>query len=348
MLGDTSIHEAAKYPWSVEARKLVKQLDISLSEVDGNSLALRRARQRLIEALDVKHVSTPDERVTDEFAELTSFFVAKALVDAVKSIFLRRRWATAEAKRAHHFFLRESDRRLALLAKRNFGWNINSEVTRIAGREFSHSLHFSDYLAAASGFQDRYWKLVNKRMVDGYVLLRKPDTARVLAAAVELLLIKDVKKVSAPFPPNIQQVYEEVEAQVRSRTDRLQQEVRGALVPEAFPPCMKALLADLEEGRPLSHIARFTITSFLLHVGMNVEDILDLFRKAPDFREDIARYQIEHIAGKRGSTEYTPPSCAYLDTVHLCVGKDRLCKAIRHPLSYYRRRRRWLSKQQPS
>jgi len=348
MLGDTSIHEAAKYPWSVDARKLVKQLDISLREIDENSLALRRARQRLLEALEAQPARVPTERVSDEFAELTSFFVAKAMVDAIRSIFLRRRWATAEAKQAQRFFLRESDRKLALLAKRNFGWRINSEVTRIAGREFSHSLHFSDYLAAASGFQDRYWKLVNKRLVDGYVLLRKPDTARVLAAAVERLLVRDVKKVSAPFPSNIQKVYEEVEAQVRSRTDRLQQEVRGAIVPEAFPPCMRALLADLEEGRPLSHIARFTITSFLLNVGMDVENILDLFRKAPDFREDIARYQIEHIAGKRGSTEYTPPSCAYLDTVHLCVGKDRLCKAVRHPLSYYRSRRRWLSKQQPS
>jgi DNA primase large subunit len=122
----------------------------------------------------------------------------------------------------------------------------------------------------------------------------------------------------------------------------MQQEIMGEIVPEAFPPCIQALLADMAEGKPLSHIARFTATSFLLNVGMDIDSILSLFLKAPDFREDLARYQIEHIAGKRGSTEYTPPACAYLVSTRLCVNKDKNCEFIRHPLAYYRRRKKWI------
>jgi DNA primase large subunit len=348
MSEDTTIHEAARYPWSVGARALLKQLDISLEEIDRNERALQRARQRLLDALDGAPGTRVVDQVTDELSELASFFVAKGLVDAVGSMFLRRRWATAEAKRAEYYFLKESDMKLALLAKRDFEWKINSEITHVGGREFSHSLHFADYVAAAAGFHEREWKLVNKRMVDGYVLLRKAETARVLAAYVDRLLLRDIKKVSGSFPPHMQQLREEVEGRVRSHTERIQQEMQGEITREAFPPCIKALLADMGESRPLSHIARFALTAFLLNVGVDVDSILELFMKSPDFREDLARYQIEHIAGLRGSTTYTSPGCAYMVSVRLCVNKDATCELIRHPLNYYRLRRRRLSKPKSS
>ncbi|MFX1562221.1 MAG: hypothetical protein ACFFDP_02820 [Promethearchaeota archaeon] len=347
MSEEPSIREAAKYPWSKAARDLLKTLDVSLSEIDKNSRVLQRAKQRLLSSMDTKSRSQIFEEDVDEYIELTSFFVSKAIIDAVGSMFLRRRWATAEAKRAEHFLHKESDAKLASIAKREFEWKLNSKTTHIAGRVFSHSLHFANYLSGAASFHEREWKLVNKRLNDGLVLLRKGETARVLSAAVEKLLLRDIKKVKASFPENIQQVYEEIEALVRSRTDRMKQELTGEIVPDAYPPCMKVLLADMMESKPLSHIARFAITAFLLNVGMDVDSILELFMKAPDFREDLARYQIEHIAGQRGSTAYTSPGCPYMVSVRLCVNKDKLCEQIRHPLSYYRRRK-WLSKQKRS
>ncbi|MEM1570427.1 MAG: hypothetical protein QXG56_06890, partial [Candidatus Bathyarchaeia archaeon] len=50
------------------------------------------------------------------------------------------------------------------------------------------------------------------------------------------------------------------------------------------------------------------------------------------------RYQVEHIAGLRGSrTKYTPPKCETLKTHGLCVEGGRFCRGVKHPLSYYRR-----------
>lgn len=342
MQEDISIHEAAKYPWSVMARSLLKNLDVTLGEVDNNPRIVQRAHDRLSQALDPRRTRTREMQSDDEYMELTSFFIAKALVDGIGSMFLRRRWATAEAKRAEGFLLKESETKLPQFAKQEFNWQISS-AGRVASRVFSHRLHFSNYLAATAGFHEREWKLVNKRLDNGYVLLRKSETVRVIRAAVEKMLIRDIKKVPANFPPNIQKIYEDIDEKVRKQTDRMRQEIQGEIVTEAFPPCMQALLADMNEGKPLSHIARFAITAFLLNVGMDVDSVLELFMRAPDFREDLARYQIEHIAGKRGSTEYTPPSCAYMISVRLCVDPDK-AESRRHPLAYYRRRRKWLSK----
>ena len=338
MQEDISINEAAKYPWSVMARSLLKDLDISLSEVDKNPRIVQRARQRLSDAIKAKSSQRKRQLFEDAYVELTSFFVAKALVDAIGSMYLRRRWATLEAKSTEDFLIKESDAKLVQFAKQEFNWQIASDGSRIAGRTFTHRVHFTNFLAAAAGFHEREWKLVNKRVSKGLVLLRRTETARVLRAAVEKLLIRDIKKVPADFPPNIQQVFEDIELEVRKRSDRLKQEIEGEIVPEAFPPCMQALLTDMKQGKPLSHIARFAITAFLLNVGMDVDSIVELFMQAPDFREDLARYQIEHIAGKRGSTEYTPPSCAYMISVRLCVDPDQATRR-RHPLNYYRFRR---------
>jgi DNA primase large subunit len=343
MQEDISIYEAAKYPWSVMALSLLKDFDVTLSEADQNPKIIQRTAQRLLGAIDSKFSVELEALDGNPYVELTSFFVAKALVDGIGSMFLRRRWATSEAKRAEYYLIKETEAKLANIGQVEFKWQIENQTSRIAGRTFTHRLYFANYLAASAGFHEREWKLVNKRLSDGYVLLRKSETVRVIRAALEKMLVSDIKKVTTDFPSNIKEIFNKVDETVRKRTDRIRQEIQGEIIPEAFPPCMQALLADMKEGKPLSHIARFAITAFLLNIGMDIDSILELFMKAPDFREDLARYQIEHIAGKRGSTEYTPPSCAYMVSVRLCVDPEKV-NIRRHPLAYYRSRRKRLSK----
>lgn len=109
---------------------------------------------------------------------------------------------------------------------------------------------------------------------------------------------------------------------------------------ERFPPCIKVLLEKTRKGEHLEHNARFALASFLVNIGMTTDEIVELFGGVPDFVEDTTRYQINHIRGDVGSTEYTSPSCATMVTQGLCVNKDDLCEQINHPLSYYRIRLR--------
>jgi DNA primase large subunit len=84
---------------------------------------------------------------------------------------------------------------------------------------------------------------------------------------------------------------------------------------------------------------RFGLTSFLVNVGMPIDEIVKLYVSVTDFDESLTRYQIEHIAGLRGTrTKYTPPTCATLRTHGICRNINDICKTIVHPLSYYRKK----------
>jgi DNA primase large subunit len=72
---------------------------------------------------------------------------------------------------------------------------------------------------------------------------------------------------------------------------------------------------------------------------MPIENVIELFKNFSDFNERMTRYQVEHIAGERGSrTRYIPPKCDTLKTHGVCANPDTLCQKIRHPLSYYKKK----------
>jgi len=107
-----------------------------------------------------------------------------------------------------------------------------------------------------------------------------------------------------------------------------------AVATHGDPPCMRAILDALKRGENLPHTARFAITTYLLKRGWDVEQIVDLFRNAPDFNEKITRYQVQHIAGRAGGRkEYAVPSCKTMREWGLCITN---C-GIKNPLEYGRK-----------
>ena len=82
---------------------------------------------------------------------------------------------------------------------------------------------------------------------------------------------------------------------------------------------------------------RFTLTAFLLNIGMSTEKVSEIYKSFSDYNERLTSYQIEHIAGERGSgTRYTPPQCSILQTHGVCKNRDDLCRRVYHPLKYYK------------
>lgn len=92
----------------------------------------------------------------------------------------------------------------------------------------------------------------------------------------------------------------------------------------------------LQTGEEVSHFENFAVASYLLNKGRSIEEVLELFKNRSDFNEKIARYQVEHIAGLRGSkTKYRPPSCEKFRVLGLCVDSGKHCpKWIKNPLQY--------------
>ncbi|MEM1645134.1 MAG: hypothetical protein QXL96_04570 [Ignisphaera sp.] len=106
------------------------------------------------------------------------------------------------------------------------------------------------------------------------------------------------------------------------------------LAQKLFPPCIRELIGTLIRGENLSHHQRFALATFLINFGIDIEIILKLFSYSPDFNEKIARYQIEHLAGLRGSRKkYLIYSCNTMKTLGMCKAE---C-GIKNPLLYPRK-----------
>ena len=105
-----------------------------------------------------------------------------------------------------------------------------------------------------------------------------------------------------------------------------------------YPPCIKHAIEVLDKGENLPHSGRFMLATFLLTKGKNIEQIVPLFKNAPDYNEKVTRYQLEHLAGKTGAgKKYSCPSCDKLRSEDLCF-EIPACNNIINPLQFGKKR----------
>jgi DNA primase large subunit len=329
-------NDLAKYPFLKETAAHMKKLGLKIEDLTNPDMEqiLNRAEERVKNA--ILSVSVGEKRKS--YVEIPSFPAAIMLAIATKNSFIKKRYALAEAKQAFSDMQLETRQRLVAIAL-DFDWNLMLNSDSEISLEFE--VNFADYLRNTSHLRDTKWKLVNRLLVKGKVYLNQHDVARLLQEEVQRRIEERLEATELPnFPEKIVTIAERL---VELAKDRIgQEEMEGfpkVVSQSAFPPCIVALYEDVAKGRHLSHVGRFTLTSFLVSIGMPSEKVNELFKSFSDYNERLTRYQIEHIAGERGSrTRYTPPQCATLQTHGVCVNSDALCRWVRHPLAYYRRK----------
>ena len=340
--------DKAKYPFLTDAAEEVKREDLDIQSLDNPELEsiINRAIERIEEALKTNPPQVT-YREREEDTEIPSFPVAIILAAASGSNYIKRRYALAEARRAYELLREEKKEKFLEIAKA-FNWRIKCPENTIGGRRFDFALSFPDYLRNARAFHESRFKLVNRPLLKGEVYLTKREAARLLREEIqrriEERLNADVRSI---LPENLLSRIEKLKEKYATHAKEIVFEgFSKEMREEAFPPCIAQLLSAAKAGRHISHLGRFTLTSFLLNIGMKPSDVVDIFRSSSDFNERLTRYQVEHIAGSRGSgTKYIPPSCETLRTHGLCPGSYDSCKGIKHPLAGYRRRMRTFKKE---
>jgi DNA primase large subunit len=332
--------EAAKYPFLRAGLNLLEGLDLQLDELAGPaySKVVDRAKERVVEAILDGEGSS---HFVDPQTELLSYPIAVMFVTLVSEQFLNRRFSLSEAVRAYSLLQREDDDRILDIALNEFEWDIREDPENIDGEVMNLKLSFSDYLRLAAGFHEPKWKLVNRKMEAGFVALTNKEAARLMQVEVEKWVNERVATPSNfPLPLSLQTRLDEIKQVFEENRSKL----GGSALPdevinEAFPPCINYCLEGLMAGRRASHMERFALTSFLVNIGMPVDQMVSFYTDVTDFDESMTRYQIEHIAGLKGNRKkYTPPTCNTLRTHRVCRNPDRICERINHPLSYYRRK----------
>jgi len=332
-------NDLAKYPFLKETAEYVKKLDLKIEDLTNPEFSsiLERAKERVEEAILYALVS---RKLRNEEIEILSFPVAIMLATATENSFIKRRYALAEAKQAYNDMKVEPKERILAIAQ-NFNWNLTLNPDAKIPYEFK--LHFTDYLKNATQLRDKKWKLVNRLLTNGNVYLTKTETARLLSEEVRRQIEKRLNVKELPqFPSAITDIAEKIKSLSIEKIGKAEMEgFPKTITQQAFPPCIKTLYEATSSGRHISHIGRFTLTSFLINIGMPTENVINLFKNFSDYDQRMTTYQVEHIAGQRGSrTRYTPPKCETLKTHGVCINPDGLCQEVRHPLSYYRKKLR--------
>jgi DNA primase large subunit len=311
-----SLHLFAKYPFLKPALPLLKTYHITNLPQEVRA----RAQERVLEAIERGEKGVLP-KLANPWVELLSFALSRALVLYVDDDWLRRRWALAEAARVERLLHGESDE-LLLHVINDLGLKVKKENGRWI-------MHFSQYLHLTKRLvTEPRWKLVNRLMDKGLVTLTRPEVIRLVR---EWLYDSFVQ--TKPVPVN----WHPEEA--KTIKEALQRRAAKTVAPapsREWAPCMVALRNRVADA---SHFGLFALAAYMSNRGYEVKEIVDVLRVRSDFDERIARYQVEHIAGQRGShVKYRPPSCQSMKTHGLCIEDGKHCpNNIKNPTQYTNR-----------
>jgi DNA primase large subunit len=347
-----SAKELSHFPFLKKAQDYIKDifppLEVLLTTERGKIIT-DLALKRISHALSQKRsfIAHFQHRHEDEIA---SFVVSRIIASCIQDKNLLDRLARYEAERAYYFLVSEIG-----TENGERGWNENtpldeegySPLSKYIASEFrinisSDRMPLADYVEIAALLHDTRFKLVNRRVSQGYVEIKKEERYELLRERIRVFLRRDLPyKIPKALCEQLDPVAEPVKKVYQEQM--LQQ--FGAIDENAFPPCMKTLILALTSGTNLTHAGRFALTTFIHAVGMDVISIAQLYARSPDFDAEKTMYQVEHITGRGGTgTEYSPPACAAMMTTGLCVHRDGLCEKISHPLSYYKVRKKDMAK----
>ncbi len=338
-----SAKELSHFPFLKKAQDHIKKtfppLEQLLKEEKGAVLvgmAVRRINQALASK---KTISAHFQHRDDD--EIASYVLSRIIVSCIQDRQLYDRLTRYEAERAYYFLNSETG------SETEKGWNENavldedrnSRIANYIAAEFridlsKEQMPLADYVEIVSVLHEDRFKLVNRQVRNGFVGIRKGELLELLRERIRVILRRDLpysvpKAICQQLAPVGESIKKEYQQQM------LQQ--FGSVEESAFPPCMQALITALTAGTNLTHAGRFSLTTFVHTIGLDVPAIAQLYARSPDFDPEKTMYQVEHITGRGGSgTEYTTPACAAMRTTGLCVNRDPLCERVSHPLSYYK------------
>ena len=328
----------ARYPFLSDGRELLR--GIKLNDLLGSP---KYERIRTLGVERVKACYTGQRPfMVDDYEKFLSFHVARLILIALADPIIIRRFAVMERDRIEESLI-NSDEDINVVAQ-NLGLRFKKINENVDGQIYQYNLHFLDFIKYAKNFSTEEFRLINQKLRKGFVLLQTDKFIKIIREAFVEKFVEDVMSKSDESK-NLRKYFSKELEEIRNLKDEYISKYTpiefGSVDVNAFPPCMRTIMAKISEGVNVSHQARFSLVAFLHRVGMSEEDILKIFSGVPDFKKDLTLYQIRHITGKISGKEYSVPKCATMRAYGLCVkdtAKDRLCNQpwMTHPLLYYK------------
>jgi DNA primase large subunit len=336
--------DLAKYPFLNEAVEYMSQTYFNLDDLNLPELRhiVERASNRIRN--EIIH-GKPDYTLERHEVEILTFLVGILIIKAINSENLTKKHCLCEALRAEKFLVhdlkaQEEHSKKKLLIFKVFKELLRMDVIPSLKYQLLFEVKVTDYLKRSHLFHEQEWKLANRLVHDGRVFLDPDETVRLIRSEVTNLLLERIRQMNPSHIP----------ATIREQANILRPILPVAPrrlnnTPSVYPPCILHALDQMAAGENLPHSARVMLATYMLAIGKNIEEIVSLFENAPDYDERVSRYQVEHLAGERGShVRYLVPSCAKLRNDGLCFATSQ-CEGLINPVQFGKAAKS-LSKQQ--
>ena len=347
-----------RYPFLVDPVSYVKsRYGRNVSLIDLLSLrgtrTFKRALDRVYGAIKGEVPDPPDNISLED--EVLGYHLSIVLVALTNDKWLADRYAEAEARRVMKLLHKEELKVIVEIAKKlDVNMKVLEEPIRVPKGMYRGRISYEiceigisvfDYLKVKRLRSDPSWKLTNQLVKNGMVYLSREKTIRFIAELLterirsSIVFIREVPEGLKEVINSILNMIDEVRGLRRTIGKEVKIEELG-VHPQFFPPCIEKLYDEARRGKSLPHHGRFALATFLLRIGADVDYVVDIFRNMPDFNEQKTRYQVEHLAGEKGSKKkYLTYSCSNMKTLGLCVKE---CKGKNPLMIYLRNLRRYM------
>lgn len=327
--------DLAKYPFLNEAAEYMHQTYFNLDDLNLPELGhiVERASNRI--RSEIEH-GKPDFTLERHEIEILTFLVEILIIKAINSDNLTKKHCLCEALRAEKFLVHDLKTHAEPSTKKLLLFKVFKELLKMdvlpsMKYQLMFEVKVTDYLKRSHLFHEQEWKLINRLVHDGRVFLDPDETVRLIRAEVTNLLLERIKQMNpSHIPATIKEQASILKASIPTASRKL------AVAPSAYPPCVNHALNLMAVGENLPHSARVMLATYMLAIGKNIEEIVSLFKNAPDYDERVSRYQVEHLAGERGSrVRYLVPSCTKLRNDGLCFATSQ-CDGLINPVQFGR------------
>lgn len=303
---------AVKYPFSEEAKRVLtsEQTSISKELID---LAVERIKTALESGLSRSGAIHDDKKIE----EISTYATARVILGNLRNSYITNKYAVAESKIVRRY-LDDDDMKTVV--------NVGRELGVVAERTITDKQYFMMDIPVYLSFspKDRAYRLINKQIFEGRIMLNKEEVKRLIEEAVR----KHIERT--PLPKDPPKIVRDAGATLLDLLPKPNIEFVN-VKPGDHPPCIEKLLESAKKHLNLPHTARWLLAVYLIRIGMSDEQILGVYSDLPDFNERTTTYQIEHARKKA----YSVPSCSTVNTYGLCTANCR----IGNPINWHDRGR---------
>ena len=325
--------DIAKYPFLDEAANYIKETHFDLNEFDRPEFnhIIDRAQERIENVIFQGKIFLELEKYD---IEVFTFLISLIMIKHINIENIFKKFSLFEAMRAEKFLVHDLNKNVDNKRKYELISKIFIDLFKFKidfdPKTSLFKIKIADYIKRAVLFHEQEWKLINRSVNNGLVYLDTDETVRLIRNELSKLIYNRIKSMNIPFIP---EKIKERSYYLKERTTSYKP--KNYIVTE-YPPCVKNAYDLLKNGENLPHSARFMLATYMLAIGKSVQEIVTLFSTAPDYNEKITKYQVEHLAGEKGShTKYSVPSCSKLSNEGLCYANSK-CSGIMNPIQYGR------------